>query len=90
MKIYREKIIVEERPCKSNTTSQVSTKSVIKEWRIERNGENNFLSAYTKVNEGERQINESRAFKWMDGNIHFKEVNISNDDWPKMKWIGDY
>jgi hypothetical protein len=44
-----------------------------------------FPPAYTKLKEGERPINETKAPKWMDHIIKTKEVNISNDNRVKLE-----
>ena len=45
---------------------------------------------FSQFKEGNRQINESKALEWVDAKVKTKEVNISNDDWPKMERIGYY
>ena len=49
-----------------------------------------FPPAFSQFNEGIRQINESKAPKWMDAKIKIKQVDISNDDRPKLAKIKDY
>ena len=43
-----------------------------------------FLASFSQFKEGICQINENKAPEWMDAKIKTKEVNISNDDRPKM------
>ena len=49
-----------------------------------------FPASFSQFKEGIRWINESKAPEWMDAKVKTKEVNISNDDQPKMERIGDY
>ena len=49
-----------------------------------------FSPAFSQFKEGSRQINESKALEWMDAKVKIKEVNISNDDRPKIAKIGEY
>jgi hypothetical protein len=35
-------------------------------------------------------LDESKSPEWMKVEINFKEVDISNDERPKMAWIGNY
>ena len=49
-----------------------------------------FSASFPYFKEGSRQINENKAPKWMDAKVKTKEVDISNDDRPKMTRIGDY
>ena len=48
-----------------------------------------FPASFSQFKEGSRQINESKAPKWMDAKVKTKEVDISNGDRPKMARIGD-
>lgn len=52
-------------------------------------GKRVFLASYTFVKEDDRQINEEKAPEWMDVEIKTKEVDISNNDRPKLAKIGD-
>ena len=49
-----------------------------------------FPTTFSQFKEGSRQINESKAPKWMDAKVKTKEVDISNDNRPKMEKNGDY
>ena len=49
-----------------------------------------FPLVFSQFKEGSRQINESKAPKWMDEKFKIKEVSISNDDRPHIARIGDY
>ena len=49
-----------------------------------------FPPMFSQFKEGKRQIKESKAPKWMDAKFKLKEVDISNDDRPKMEKISDY
>ena len=44
-------------------------------------------ATFSKFKEGSRQINESKVLEWMDTKIKIKEVDISNDDRPKLAKI---
>ena len=56
----------------------------------EKLGEQDFPPQYSKIKEGKREINESKALEWMDASIKIKEVNIAKEGQPKMANIGDY
>jgi hypothetical protein len=43
-----------------------------------------FPKTYNEVHEGERKLHESKALEWMDSEIKYIEVDISNDSRPKM------
>jgi len=49
-----------------------------------------FPASFSQFKEGSRQINESKAPKWMDAKVKTKEIDISNDNRPKIARIGDY
>ena len=49
-----------------------------------------FPVTFSQFKEGSRQINESKALDWMDAKVKTKEIDISNDNRPKMETIGDY
>ena len=49
-----------------------------------------FPATFSQFKEGSRQINESKAPEWMDAKVKTKQVDISNDNRPKMAKIGDY
>ena len=49
-----------------------------------------FLPTFSQFKEGSRQINESKAPEWMDAKVKTKEIDISNDNRPKMARIGNY
>jgi len=48
-----------------------------------------FPQNYLKFVEGEHQLDESKAQKWMDAEIKTEEFDISIDDRQKMARIGD-
>ena len=56
----------------------------------EKLGEQDFPPQYSEIKEEKREINESKAPKWMDPSIKIKEVNIAKEGQPKMPRIGDY
>ena len=47
-------------------------------------------ATFSQFKEGSRQINERREPEWMDTKVKTKEIDISNDNRPKMEIIGDY
>ena len=49
-----------------------------------------FPATFSYFKEGSRQINESKAPGWMDAKVKNKEIDISNDNRPKMAKIGNY
>ena len=49
-----------------------------------------FPATFSQFKEGIRLINETKAPEWLDAKVKIKEVNISNDDRPKIAKIGDY
>ena len=49
-----------------------------------------FPATFSQFKEGIRSINEAKAPEWLDAKVKTKEVNISNDDRPKLAKIGDY
>ena len=49
-----------------------------------------FPATFSQFKEGIRPINESKAPEWLDAKIKTKELDISNDDRPKMEKNGDY
>ena len=49
-----------------------------------------FLATFSQFKEGSRPINEAKAPEWLDAKLKIREVDISNDDRPKMAKIGDY
>ena len=49
-----------------------------------------FPATFTQFKEGSRSINEAKAPEWLDAKVKTKEVDISNDDQPKLAKIGDY
>ena len=49
-----------------------------------------FPATFSQLEEGSRPINETKAPEWLDAKVNTKEVDISNDDWPKLAKIGDY
>ena len=49
-----------------------------------------FPATFSQFKEGIRPINEAKAPKWLDAKMKTKEVDISNDDRPKLPKIGDY
>lgn len=52
--------------------------------------EANFPKYFTKLKEGERQLEEKSPSEWLDAEIKYREVDISTDDRPKIAKIGDY
>lgn len=51
---------------------------------------NDFPNTYTKLKDDSRKIKEESTLDWMDAKIKIKEVDISNDNRPKLVKIGDY
>ena len=49
-----------------------------------------FPATFSQFKEGIQPINEVKAPKWLDAKIKTREVDISNDDRPKIEKIGDY
>ena len=49
-----------------------------------------FPATFSQFKEGIQPINEAKAPEWLDAKVKTKEVDISNDDWPKIAKIGDY
>ena len=49
-----------------------------------------FPATFSQFKEGSQLINESKAPEWLDAKIKTREVDISNDDRPKIAKIGDY
>ena len=49
-----------------------------------------FPSSFSQFKEGSRLINETKSPKWLDTKVKIKEVDISNDDRPKIAKIGEY
>ena len=49
-----------------------------------------FPPTISQFKEGSGHINESKAPEWMDAKVKTKEIDISNDNRPKMARIGDY
>ena len=43
-----------------------------------------FSTSFSQFKEGSRQINESKALEWMDAKVKTKELDISNNEQPKM------
>ena len=43
-----------------------------------------FLATFYQFKEGSQHINESKAPEWMDAKVKTKEIDISNDNRPKM------
>ena len=71
------KIETEEKPTEENIEE-------------EKPGEQGFPPQYNEIKEGERDLNETKAPKWMDAKIKIKEINIAQEGAPKMARIGDY
>ena len=46
-------------------------------------------ATFSHFKEGTRYINEIKAPEWMDAKVKTKEIDISNDNRPKMENIGD-
>ena len=49
-----------------------------------------FRATFSQFKEGIQPINEANVPKWLDAKVKTREVDISNDDRPKMAKIGDY
>lgn len=49
-----------------------------------------FLESFTRIEEGERYLDEAKPLEWMNVEIKTKEFNISSYDRPKMVQVGDY
>ena len=49
-----------------------------------------FPPTFSQCKEGNQQTNEIKSLELMDAKFNIKEVDISNDDRPKMEKIGDY
>ena len=49
-----------------------------------------FPASFSQFKEGSRQIDERKAPEWMGVKVKTKEIDISNDNRPKMVRIGDY
>ena len=52
--------------------------------------EEDFPIAFTKIKEGEQKLEETQPPDWMNAEIKTREVEISNDDRPKIAKIRDY
>ena len=71
------KIETEEKPTKENIEE-------------EKPGEQDFPPQYSEIKVGKRDLDETKAPKWMDAKIKIKEINIAKEGDPKMARIGDY
>ena len=71
------KIETEEKPTKENIEE-------------EKPGDQDFPPQYSKIKEGKRDLDETKASEWMDAEIKIKEINIAKEGDPKMARIGDY
>ena len=49
-----------------------------------------FPATFSQFKEGSCPINETKAPEWIDAKVKTKEVDISNDDRPKLAKNGDY
>ena len=49
-----------------------------------------FPTTFSQLKEGSPLINEDKAPEWLDAKVKTKEVDISNNDRPKLTKIGDY
>ena len=49
-----------------------------------------FPATFSYFKEGSWPINEAKAPEWLYAKVKTKEVDISNDDGPKLAIIGDY
>ena len=49
-----------------------------------------FLATFSQFKEGSQQFNEIKVPEWMDAKVKTKEIDISNDNRPKMTRIDDY
>ena len=52
------------------------------------NDSGRFPHVFSQFKEGNQKSNESKAPEWMDAKVKIKEVDISNDDRPKIAKIG--
>ena len=43
-----------------------------------------FPATFSQFKEGSRPINESKASEWIDAKIRTRDIDISNDDRPKI------
>ena len=57
---------------------------------INRMTASDFPAMFSQFKEGSRLINEIKSLEWLDTKVKIKEVDISNDDRPKIAKIGDY
>ena len=64
--------------------------SIIENIEEEKPGEQDFPPQYFELNEGKRDLDETKAPEWMDAKIKIKEINIAKEGDPKMARIGDY
>ena len=51
--------------------------------------EANLPTTFSQFKEESRPINEAKASEWLDTKVKTREVDISNDDRPKIAKIGD-
>jgi hypothetical protein len=67
-------------------------KSILKVTKAEKDDpeQPNFPESFTKVEEGERHLDEAKPPEWMNVEIKTKEFNILYDDRPKMEQVGYY
>ena len=49
-----------------------------------------FPTTFSQFKEGSQLFNEDKLLEWLDAKVKTKEVDISNDDRPKLAKIGDY
>jgi hypothetical protein len=49
-----------------------------------------FPSIFTKIEEGDRHLEEAKPPEWMNVELNTKEFNISNVNRPKMARVGNY
>ena len=64
--------------------------STIENIEEEKLGEQDFPPQYSKIKEGKRDLDETKAPEWKDAKIKTKEINIAKEGDPKMAKIGDY
>ena len=69
---------------------ETEEKPTIESIAEEKPREQDFPPQYSKIKQGKRDVDESKAPKWMDAKIKIKEINIAKEGNPKMAKIGDY
>ena len=77
---------------KDHLSLQNNVKSILnisKEEKVDHE-QPDFLESFTRIEEGERKIDEVKPPEWMNTEIKTKEFNISRYYRPKMVRVGDY